>query len=520
MEERLTMRDVGGAGTAPPLVSLRGAHKHFGGVRALRDVSVDIAVGSVHALVGENGAGKSTLGKIVGGVLQLDGGELRVSGEPVRFAAPRQALSAGIAVIAQELALVGDATVLENVFLGIERHRASVVQQAPMRQRFAELLELCEFHGLSADARVGGLNVADQQKVEILRAIARDARLIVMDEPTARLSGDEALHLRRAIARLRDRGTTVVYVSHFLSEVLAVADTVTVLRDGGLVGTLPAADLDVDRLAEMMVGRAVLLERAADHRTDPPSGAPCLAVEGLARGGRFADVSFAVRPGEILAITGLVGAGRSEVAHAIFGSAPADAGTVWLHGERFDRRSPPASLRRGLALVPESRKDQGLVMTDSVLENISGATLARVSAHGILRKRAERRRALEVADRVGLDRGLLTRPVSLLSGGNQQKVLFAKWLVAEPSVLVVDEPTRGVDVGAKESIYELLRGAAHAGAGVVVISSEIEEVLSLADRVLVMRRGRIVAELTGDDIAEDPITRAGLGASSLREEAA
>jgi len=514
VEERLNVHEAAGGGaTAPPLVALRGIDKRFGGVHALRDVSVDVTAGSVHALVGENGAGKSTLGKIIGGVLRRDGGQMLVGGEDVHFTAPRQALNAGIAVIAQELALIPDATVLENVFLGIEDQRGAVVRNRPMRSRFGELLKLTEFSGVPPDAPVGTLNVADQQKVEILRAIARDARLIVMDEPTARLSADEARHLRHAIARLCDRGTAVVYVSHFLEEVLAIADTVTVLRDGRVVATRPATDLDVDGLAEMMVGRTITLQRRGRHQHSVVTGEPTLEVDGFTRRGHFSDVSFAVHPGEVVAITGLVGSGRSEVAHAIFGSGPLDAGVVRFRGKELRHRSPTASIRRGLALLPESRKDQGLVMSDSVLENISVATLGRVSTRGVLRKRAERRRAVEAAEKVGLDSGLLLRPVSLLSGGNQQKVLFAKWLVCEPTVFIVDEPTRGVDVGAKESIYGLLRSIAGDGVAIVVISSEIEEVLTLADRVLVMRLGRVVDEFVGDDILEGPITRAALGAS-------
>jgi ABC-type sugar transport system ATPase subunit len=497
----------------PPFLRLEGISKRFGGVRALEDITLEIERGTVHALVGENGAGKSTLGKIIAGALQRDAGQMYLAGSEVHFSSPRQGLQAGVAILAQELALEPDATVAENVFLGAEPRRATVLRRGSLRRNFAAVLAESGFTGLRPDVPVRTLTVADQQKVEILRAMARRAETIIMDEPTARLSADEAEHLAEAIAGLRDRGTTIVYVSHFLKEVLAVSDRVTVLRDGKLVETLDSDATDVDGLAERMVGRAVLFQRPpADERPAGLDEPPVLSVKGLTRSDAFEDVTFDLHHGEILALTGLVGAGRSEVVHAIFGSAPADSGEISLAGEPIRNRKPADGIRHGIALLPESRKDEGLVMSASVTENISATALSRVSAAGVLRRGREARRAAGIAAEVGLAPRVLNSGVSALSGGNQQKVLFARWLNTDPTIFIADEPTRGVDVGAKEGIYEVLRAIARRGGGVILVSSEIEEVMALADRVLVMRVGRVVAEFANNEIAEDPITRAALGA--------
>lgn len=521
MEERLDRRDSEDSPgphpesprAAPAFLRLEGVSKRFGGVRALDDISLEVERGTVHALVGENGAGKSTLGKIIAGVLQRDAGRIFIADREVHLSSPRQGLQAGVAILAQELALELDASVAENVLLGMEPHRGSVIRRGSVRARFGSLLAESGFSGLRPDTLVRNLAVADQQKVEILRAIARRAELIIMDEPTARLSADEAERLRRAISDLRDRGTTIIYVSHFLKEVLAVSDRVTVLRDGSLVETLDSNAVDVDGLAERMVGRAVLLHRPQVDRVPRKVGeAPILQVKGLSRRDAFHDVSFDLHRGEILALTGLVGAGRSEVMHAIFGSAPADAGEMTLEGRSLANRHPRDAIRRGIALLPESRKDEGLVMSASVTENVSVTALTRVSVGGVLRRARESQRVANVAGNAGLSTRLLRSGVSALSGGNQQKVLFARWLNTDPSIFIADEPTRGVDIGAKEGIYEVLRGIASQGGGVILVSSEIDEVVALANRVLVMRIGRIVAEFEGDEIAEDPITRAALGA--------
>lgn len=491
------------------IIELESVDKRFGGAHALQDITLGIAAGTVHALVGENGAGKSTLGKIVSGVHRRDAGVLRVGGREVDYHSPRDALDDGVAIIAQELALVPHCSVMENVYLGEESRRGIVLNDRQLRHRYDALVERTGFE-LPADARVGDLRIAERQKVEILRALARDARVIVMDEPTAALSRPEAELLLRDIRELRDAGTTIVYVSHFLEETFSITDTVTVLRDGRLVGTVDPAEVSIPDVVTMMLGRRQILEKP--QRRDPQDLGPVvLEVDGLTRTGIFEDVSLRLHAGEIVALAGLVGSGRSEIARAIFGADRVDGGQVAVAGHHTHFRSPRDAIRHRIAMLPESRKDQGLVMGASVAENMTLGVLERFSHFGVARRRAERDAAQTMAERVAIRGGALTSPVSLLSGGNQQKALLGKWLLAEPRVLIVDEPTRGVDIGAKQTIWELLRELAAEGMAVLVISSDIDEVLALADRVVVVRTGRIVAELQGDDIDQERIMRAAFG---------
>ena len=490
-----------------PIVETRGLGKRFAGVQALDDVSLTIPRGVVHALVGENGAGKSTLGKIIAGVHRPDAGELLIEGAPVRYASPRDALADGISAIQQEIALVPARSVLENVFLGRESVRWGAVQRGVMRRRFAELVERVPFD-LHPDARVGTLRLADQQKVEVLRAIARAARVIVMDEPTAALTANETESLLGVIRSLREQGTTVVYVSHFLDEVLALADAITVLRNGRIVASGPASGFAHESLVEAMLGRAL---KQATRRRSEPSDRVVLRARDIRREGVLDGVSLEVRAGEIVGLAGLVGSGRSELARALCGVDRRDGGEVELDGEPLVTRSPAAAIRRGLVMLPESRKDQGLHMALRVRENVTLARLGEVARSGVVRRQTETR---EVAD---LLRRLDVRPpspdirVSSLSGGNQQKVLFGKWLFRQPKVLIADEPTRGVDVGAKSAIYDLIVDLADNGMGVLVISSEVEEVLALSHRILVMRRGAIAAELSADEATEERIMHAAFG---------
>jgi len=497
---------IAGAGASRPRVEAVELTKRFGGVHAVKGVSVAIAAGSVHGLVGENGAGKSTLSKMIGGVHAPDGGELRVDGRPVRFASPRDALAEGIAMIAQEIALVPARTVIENVFLGLEPRRAGVVQTRELRRRYAELEARTGF-GLPADARVGDLRTAEQQKVEILRAIARDARVILMDEPTAALTIDESRRLLDIIRRLAADGTSVVLVSHHLEEVLDVCDAVTVMRDGALVRTGPAKDETPESLVQAMLGRDLELMAPA-HRRPKPDAPVVLEARGLRRAGALDDVSLQLRAGEIVGLAGLVGSGRTEVARALFGADRLDAGEVRMGGRRLRLRHPRDAIRSGIAMLPESRKDEGLLMLRSVRENASLTTVAQLARAGVVRRRAERDQARALADRLDVRAASLEQPVVGLSGGNQQKVLFAKWLARRPTVLLADEPTRGVDIGAKRQIHDLLVDLARDGMAVLLISSEIEEVLSLSHRVLVMRAGRIVEEIPGDVATEENVMRA------------
>lgn len=493
-----------------PLVEVRNVWKHFGGVQALADVSITIGRGSVHGLVGENGAGKSTLAKIIGGVHKPDEGELLVDGEPVRFPSPRGALAIGIASIAQEIALVPARTVLENVFLGIESAQLGVVQQGGLLRRFAELDQRTGFE-LKPGDRVGELRTAEQQKVEILRAIARNARLILMDEPTAALTVDESDRLLDIIRRLAAAGTSVVLVSHQLKEVLAVAETVTVMRDGELVRTGPASQETPHSLVTAMIGRE--LDLTFPSKNPPPTAArTVLEVRNLSRSGIIEDISFSVKEGEIVGLAGLVGSGRSEVARAIFGADRVDGGEIFVEDRRMRARGPRGAAARGVVMVPESRKDQGLFMIRPIRENLTLSTISEVATLGVVRSRAEKARARELASQVDVRASSLEAPLGSLSGGNQQKVLFAKWLARRPNVLLADEPTRGVDVGAKRQIAELIVKLAAGGMGVLLISSEIEEVLGLAHRVLVMRSGRIVAEYAGEAATPDAVMRAAFAA--------
>ena len=492
--------------TDAPHVETRDLSKRFGGVQALHEVSVSIVRGTVHALVGENGAGKSTLGKVIAGVHQPDGGELLVDGVPVQFGSPRAALLHGVTTIAQEISLVPTRTVVENVFLGIETARLGHVDRRALRRRYDELEEWAGF-GIPAGVPVGALRIADQQKVEILRALAREARLIVMDEPTAALTASEAARLLEVVGSLRARGTTIVFVSHFLDEVLSIADTVTVLRDGRLVQTTPAAGQTTGSIVTAMLGRS--MEANFPPKTPPPADAPVVfSVEGLETKRFLRDISLEIRAGEILGLAGLVGSGRSEVAHALFGADARSAGVLRLDGEEIKVRSPRQAIAHGIALLPESRKTQGLLMGRSIRENVTLPHLDEVSTAGRVQRSVERRRATELVERVDVRTPGIGIPVHELSGGNQQKTLFAKWLFRRPRLLIADEPTRGVDVGAKRAIYDLIAALAAEGMAVLLISSELEEVLGLAHRVHVMRGGEIVARLEGDQISEDAVMAA------------
>ena len=497
--------------SSTPHIELRGVTKRFGGTLALAGVDLAVGRGTVHSIVGENGAGKSTLGRIVSGVCAADSGEVRVAGRPVHLRSPRQALEHGVTVVAQELALLPARTVIENVFLGQEDHWGPVVRRRALRRRFAELADSSGIH-VPAGAVVGSLPVAEQQKVEILRALARSAELIVMDEPSARLTAAESVVLDGIVRGLAAAGTTVVFISHFLDEVLSVSDVITVMRDGRVVRTVRGAEATRSGLITQMIGRP--LDAGFPVRTPPAEGArPVLRVRDLGRRGVFRNVSFDVRAGEIVVLAGLVGAGRSEVARAIYGADRADTGSVELDGRPLRVRSPAGAVRAGLAMIPESRKEQGLLLGRSVSENVTLSSLAQLSRAGMVRPRPERRAVRDMLTRVDVRGGGQAMVASALSGGNQQKLLFARSLLRDPRVLIADEPTRGVDVGAKRAIYELLASLTESGLSVLLISSDVEEILGLAHRVLVMRAGRIVAELTGDEATESAVIGAAFGAT-------
>lgn len=497
-------------------VELQGISKQFGGVQALDGISLEIPSGSVHALVGENGAGKSTLGKIITGSIQPDAGQLLVDGEPVSFRSPREALGHGIAAIAQELLVVSRLSVAENVFLGAEPRRAGWVNRAELRRRYEQLAAQAGF-SLPADRLVGGMRVAEQQQVEILRALARDARMIVMDEPSAALAGPDVRRLHEIIRSLAASGKTVLLVSHFLREVLELADNVTVLRDGRLVRSAPAAQESEDSLIQAMLGRP--LGAAYPPKAPPPADAPVVFAASDVHAPGVHGVSVEIRAGEILGMAGLVGAGRSEFARAIFGADRRASGVVSVGGEEVDIRHPLTSLRNGLAMVPESRREQGLILSRSAVENVSLSSLGEHSRLGLVNRRSERSAVGEMLGLVGLA-GNREAPVLALSGGNQQKTLFARALMCRPRVLIADEPTRGVDVGAKRAIYDLIAELAGQGTAVLLISSELEEILGLAHRVVVMRRGSVVKELSEDEMTESTILAAAFAEGAVSGRAA
>jgi rhamnose transport system ATP-binding protein len=491
-----------------PVVELRDATKSYGAVRALRDGTLSLRRGEVRALLGENGAGKSTIVKLLGGVTRLDAGEMRVDGEPVDFHSPVDAAARGIAVIYQEPTLFPDLSVAENVVMG--RHPLGALRRIDRRAMEREVADLLDRLGvtLSAQRPVRGLSIADQQIIEIAKALSYDARVLIMDEPTAALSGPEVERLFGVVRTLRERGAAVLFISHRLEEIFEICETITIMRDGAVVDDTRTADVTTDDLVRRMVGRDL---DALFPKEVARIGAPVLQVHRLTREGVFTDVSFEVHAGEIVALSGLVGAGRSEVARAIFGIDRADGGTVEVQGRRLPPGRPTAAMRAGVGFVPEDRRQQGLVMDLSIARN---ATLTRTRAlarAGFVRGAAERALASDWATRLQLKYHRLDDAVSTLSGGNQQKVVLAKWLATNPKLLIVDEPTRGIDVGTKAEVHRLLSNLAGQGVAILMISSELPEVLGMADRVLVMHEGRLTGSFDRAEANEERIMRAATG---------
>jgi rhamnose transport system ATP-binding protein len=490
-----------------PVLSVRHATKTFGAIHALEDVSVDLFGGVVHGLVGENGAGKSTLVKLLAGVHQPEQGTVLVEGRDVVLAGPAGARDAGIAIIYQEPILFPDLTVEENIFVG--RQPLGTGHRIDRRTMREHVLAVFQRLGVTLDpARIArGLSIAEQQIVEIGKALSLEAKAIVMDEPTAALSAIEVAQLFKVVESLRAAGAAVLFISHRLEEVFDLCQEVTVLRDGRWVLTQELAELSSDDLVRAMVGRE-LVEREAEAQA---IGETVLRVERLTREGFFTDVSFEVRAGEIVALAGLVGSGRSEVARSVFGVDRYDAGAVSVNGRPLRRASPTAAMAAGVGLVPEDRRQQGLVMAMSIARNVALASLGRLQRLGFIRGSAERSFAADWALRLQLRYGSLSDPATSLSGGNQQKVVLAKWLARKPSLLIVDEPTRGIDIGTKAEVHRLLDSLADQGVAILMISSELPEVLRVADRILVMREGRLVAELAHADASEETIVAAATG---------
>jgi rhamnose transport system ATP-binding protein len=491
-----------------PIVELREASKSYGAVRALQNGNLTLRAGEVRGLIGENGAGKSTLVKVLGGVVRRDAGEMLANGEVVDFHSPHDARDAGIAVIYQEPTLFPDLSIAENVVMGY--HPLGALKRIDRRAMHRQVQGLLDRLGvqLQSDRPVRGLSIADQQIVEIAKALSFDAKVLIMDEPTAALSGPEVERLFAVVRALQEHGAAVLFISHRLDEVRAICDSVTVMRDGAVVHDAPIAELSTDEMVRRMVGREL---GALFPKQDAEIGEPVLKVHRLTREGVFFDVSFEVNAGEIVALAGLVGAGRSEVARAIFGIDRADAGHVEIAGSQLPPGRPQAAMRAGIAFVPEDRRLQGLVMDLSIARNATLTRMRALTRLGLIRAGAENRLAREWAERLRLRFHRLEDPVGFLSGGNQQKVVLAKWLATEPKLLILDEPTRGIDVGTKAEVHRLMSELAGRGLAVLMISSELPEVLGMADRVLVMREGRLTGELGRAEADEERVIRAATG---------
>jgi rhamnose transport system ATP-binding protein len=490
------------APAASAALVLRDVAKSFGAVVALKSGTLTLESGSIHALVGENGAGKSTLVKIVAGLYQRDAGEFLLGGESVDFGSTAQAKAAGIAVIYQEPTLFPDLSVTENIFMGRQPTRSlGRIDRKAMRTEAVELFTRLGVK-IDPDRPTLGLSIADQQIIEIAKAISLDARVLVMDEPTAALSGVEVDRLFAVARSLRDEGRALLFISHRFDEVFALCDTVTVMRDGEYIATSPIADTSVEKIVKQMVGREV---SNLFPKQEATIGDAVLVVEGLTQPGEFHDVSFSVRAGEIVALAGLVGAGRSEIARAIFGVDPYASGTVTINGRRVPKRNPAAAMDLGLALVPEDRRRQGLVLESSVARNTTLAIRRKLASLGFITSARENAAARIWDSRLEVKTSALDTESGTLSGGNQQKVVLAKWLATEPSLLIVDEPTRGIDVGTKAEVHRLLSELAGQGIAILMISSELPEVLGMADRVIVVREGRITADIERADATAESV---------------
>jgi ABC-type sugar transport system ATPase subunit len=521
----------------PALLEMRRISKCFPGVQALREVSLACSAGEVHALVGENGAGKSTLMKILAGVERPDAGQILLDGMPVHFGGPRDALRAGISIIYQEFNLLPELTVLENIYAGRERRLVpGILDWAGMRRDAAAVLERLGI-ALDLQAYVWELSVAQQQLVEMARALSLNARLVIMDEPSTVLAGQELERLFATIGALKAQGVAVIYISHRLEEVFKIADRATVLRDGQVTATLNPKETTREALIRLMVGRALHESAPADASA---TREPVLEVRDLSAEGFLRDISFTLHRGEILGVAGLVGAGRTTLARALFGAARMTAGQIILAGKPLTPRSPGRALRAvlalvprfglrilyrchpnravhaGVALVPEDRKGQGLVLNLTVAQNISLPILERLTRRLLLhRGRQETLVAGAIRD-LDIRTPSAAQPVQYLSGGNQQKVVLAKWLITKPRVLIMDEPTRGVDVGAKAEIYAIMRRLAAGGTSILMISSELPELLAMADRILVMAEGRLAGELRAADATEEAILSLAVGEHARR----
>jgi len=482
----------------------------FGGVNVLKDVNFEIYPGEVHGLVGENGAGKSTLAKIIDGVYQPKEGKIELNGSAVEIPNPHIATQLGIALIHQEPLTFPELDVAENIFIGRQPKAkgGQWIDWGGMYKRSSELLQAL---GVSLDPhrKVRGLSIADQQMVEMAGALSQDAKVLLMDEPTAALTPNEVKDLFAIMRKLRDQGTAIVFVSHRLEEVFEICDRITVLRDGELVGVRKTGETSIDEIIRMMVGRplSVLFEKGSNHQI----GEPVLQVSHLSRIMKFEDISFEVRSGEIVGVAGLVGSGRTEVARALFGTLDIDSGSIQLNGRDVKIKNPGQALSVGLIYLPEDRQHHGLLMPMDVTLNMTLSILGRIAPGGWLREKSEREITREYVDKLRIMLRSLDQPVRELSGGNQQKVVISKWLLTQPKVMILDEPTRGIDIGAKAEVHRLMGELAAQGMAILMISSELPEILAMSDRILVMREGRITGEFDKSEATAEVIMAAATG---------
>ncbi|MCC2628791.1 MAG: transporter related [Thermomicrobiales bacterium] len=507
--ERSLDEAVPAPGDERPVLEMEHVSKQFGATLALDDVSLELRRGEVHALLGENGAGKSTLIKIMTGVQRQDSGEIRVDGAPVRVSSSQDAQRLGVAAIYQEPMIFPDLSVAENIFIG-HRDRGKIVDRRRMEREASEVLARLDVR-LDVGEPARGLTLAEQQTVEIAKAISLDVRVLIMDEPTASLSAHEVQRLFRIVHTLRQQGVAILFISHRIEEVFEIADRVTILRDGRWISTTPRTELTPAMAINRMVGREV---RELFRRERRQPGAVRLSVRGLRREGAFQDVSFDVQAGEVLGFAGLVGARRTDVGLALFGIAPADEGEIELDGTRVTVTSPRDAMALGIAYSTEDRRQLGLVMPLSIAANISLPSLPRfLSPSGMVRRAEERAAAEAFRQRLSIRAPSVETPASSLSGGNQQKVVISKWLETNPKVMILDEPTRGIDVGAKVEVHQLIDDLAAQGMAIILISSDLPEVLAMSDRILVMREGRQMAIFDHHEASQERVLSAAMGQS-------
>lgn len=489
-------------------IEMENVTKSFGGIHALKDVTFRAKAGEIHALMGENGAGKSTLMKILAGAYAKDSGVIRIDGKEENISSPKRGRELGIGIVYQEFELAPDISVAENIFINQLSERYGLVNWKSLNRKAAELIDGLGFQ-INPREIVGNLPVASQQIIEIAKALAFNANILILDEPTAVLSYNEVTKLFDTLKRLADSGVCIIYISHRMQEIFQIADTITTIRDGIVTGCMPRAEADPDRIIELMIGGR--LEVMFPPR-DCDIGEEVLRASKLSGVRGFSDVSFSLRRGEVLGIAGLVGSGRTEVMRAIFGGDGKAGGQIYIKGEAVNIKSPHSGVAKGIALVPENRKDQGLVIEKPISENITMPAVRKAANRlGILSRQKESKLVDELCGKLGVKARSIDAPVNSLSGGNQQKVVLAKWFHMDCDVILLDEPTRGVDVGAKTEIYKLINELAARGLGVVMVSSEMAEIIGMCDRALVMSKGRIMGELDKEELSEANILKLAIG---------